>query len=121
MNIQELNDKLCEAWKVPMKYEVHYTYFEEPMVEIFEDISTAQEHVEMFRGALVEVYPKLYIPENLIEVLKIINDVLGRVNICSAYTGNGQYIFEEYVFMHCLAHLVNNKEVFKLVQSKHWK
>lgn len=121
MDIQVLNDKLCEVWEIPKNYEVHYTYFDEPEVIFCDNPISAHEQAQMLKGTVVEVNPKLYLPENLVEVLKIINDVLGRVNICSAYTGNGQYIFEEYVFIYCLSHLVNNEDVLKLVKERVWK
>lgn len=120
MDIQVLNNKLCELCNIGKKYEVHYTYMGDEEINVYEDVSVALKECEMLKGLMVETYPKLYTPQNLIELLKIVNDTLGTVHITSAYTGNDKYIFEEYVLMHCLANAGTNEALRTNIGKKEW-
>lgn len=65
-------------------------------------------------------YPDFEQSENFVKLLKIANDVLGRVHFATAYTKNKPGIFEEQVLLHYLPIAKLNEGFKRAIRAEEW-
>lgn len=68
----------------------------------------------------IAIYPNFTKPENFVKLLRIANDILGKVHFATAYSKNSPNLFEEQAIMHYMPIAKLNDNFKQAIREQEW-
>lgn len=128
--IKYLNNKLCEICGVKPIYGVYVNYGDldndyrlvtnKRLYKLIAETRWQVDDESIFRNLKPDCLPDFTIPSNLVQLFKILNDAVGKIDIVAPYTGNKPLIFEQSVLEHCVFVALSNNKFKKAVCEADW-
>lgn len=129
-----LNNKLCEICGIKPIYGVYVNYGDldndyrlVTNKRMYKLIAETRWQVDdeaiingVFKNLKPDCLPDFTNPSNLVQLFKILNDTVGKIDIVAPYTGNKPLLFEQYVLEHCVFVALSNNRFKKAVCEADW-